>query len=98
MQPIRIKFYQLLGSEYLENLSMSKVFSLIVSENLMPSLSGINIPTLIVSGSNDKVTPVSHAEDMNKKINGSKLVILKARHFSFLDQSDEFVKELTKFI
>jgi len=98
MQPLREKFYQMIGSEYLNIPSMSKVFAKVVSENLMPFLSKINIPTLIISGNDDKVTPVSHAKEMNKKINGSKLVILKAEHFSFLDQPDEFVKELTKFV
>lgn len=98
MQPIRAKFYQLIGSEYLNIPSMSKVFSQVVSENLMPFLSEINIPTLIISGDNDKVTPVSHAKEMNKKIKNSKLVILSGGHFSFLDQPDEFVNVLTKFV
>jgi pimeloyl-ACP methyl ester carboxylesterase len=98
MQPVRAKLYQLIGSEYLNNPSMSKVFTQVVSENLMPLLSKINIPTLIISGDSDKVTPVAHAQEMNKKIKGSKLVILSSGHFGFLDQSDEFVKVLTKFI
>lgn len=98
MQPIRTKFYQMIGSEYLSIPSMSKVFAKVVSENLMPLLSKINIPTLIISGRNDKVTPVSHAKEMDRKIKGSKLVVLSSGHFSFLDQPDEFVKLLTKFI
>ena len=98
MQPIRIKFYQLIGSEYLNIPSMSKTFTLVVSENLMPLLSKINIPTLIISGDKDKVTPVTHAQEMNKKIKKSKLVILSAGHFSFIDQTKRFVEELIKFI
>lgn len=98
MQPIRARFYQLIGSEYLNIPSMSKVFTQVISENLMPFLSEINIPTLIISGDNDKVTPVSHAKEMNKKIKGSRLAIFSGGHFSFLDQPDEFVKVLTKFI
>lgn len=98
MQPIRARYYQMIGSEYLNIPSMSKVFARVVSENLMPFLSDINIPTLIISGDNDKVTPVFHAKEMNNKIKNSKLVIFSAGHFSFLDQPEEFVNVLTKFI
>lgn len=98
MQPIRTKFYQMIGSEYLNIPSMSKVFSKVVSENLMPKLSKISIPSLIISGDNDKVTPLSHAKEMNNKIKGSKLAVLSGGHFSFLDQPDEFVNVLTKFV
>lgn len=98
MQPIRIKLYQMIGSEYLNIPSMSKIFIRVVSENLMSLLSKINKPTLIISGDKDDVTPVTHAQEMNKKISGSKLVILLTGHFSFLDQPDEFVKVLTEFI
>ena len=98
MQPVRIKFYQIVGSEYLSIPSMSKIFARIVSENLMPLLSKINKPTLIITGDKDKVTPVAHAQEMNQKIKKSKLIILSAGHFSFLDQPEEFSKELIKFI
>lgn len=98
MQPIRIKFYQMIGSEYLNIPSMSKIFTRVVSENLMPLLSKINKPTLIISGDKDDVTPVTHAQEMNKKIKKSELVVLSAGHFSFLDQPREFVKVLTEYI
>lgn len=98
MQPIRIKFYQLIGSEYLNIPSMSKIFTRVVAENLMPLLSNINKPTLIISGDKDKITPPAHAQEMNRKIKKSKLVILSAGHFSFLDQPEEFSQELIKFI
>lgn len=98
MQPLRFKFYQLIGSEYLNIPSMSKIFKKVVAENLMPILTKINKPTLIISGDKDKVTPVSLAQEMNKKIKNSKLVILSAGHFSFLDQAEEFVKALINFI
>jgi len=97
MQPIRIKFYQLIGSEYLNIPAMSKIFSKVVSEDLSPLLSNIKKPTLIISGDKDKVTPVSHAKLMSNKIKGSKLVVLSAGHFSFMDQPEKFIEELIKF-
>ena len=98
MQPLRIKFYQLIGSEYLNIPAMSKIFSKVVSEDLSPLLSMIKIPTLIISGDKDKTTPVDHAKFMHDKIKGSKLVVLSAGHFSFIDQPEDFVRELKKFI
>ena len=59
----------------------------------------INIPTLIITGENDQDTPVEFGRKMHSLIPNSKFIILKgAGHFSFLDQSEEFVKELEKFI
>lgn len=98
MQPLRIKFYQMIGSEYLNIPAMSKIFSKVVSEDLTPILSMINTPTLIVSGDKDKITPVAHAKIMNNKIKRSKLVVLSAGHFSFLDATKEFIRELKEFV
>lgn len=98
MQPLRIKLYQFIGSEYLNIPAMSKTFSKVVSEDLSPILTNIKKPTLIISGNKDRITPVSHAKFMGEKINGSKLEILSAGHFSFIDQPEDFVRELIKFI
>lgn len=99
MQPLRKKLYVLFGSEYLENEKLSKIFSKVVSENLTRLLTLIKKPTLIIWGKNDQVTPLYYGELMNKFIAKSKLVIFeKAGHFSFLDQPEEYVKTLIKFI
>lgn len=97
MQPLRFKFYQLIGSEYLSIPAMSRIFKKVVSENLLPILSKINTSTLIISGDKDKITPVNLGRQMNKKIKNSELIILSAGHFSFLDQTQKFVKELINF-
>ena len=99
MQPLRKKLYLLIGSEYLENEKLSEIFSKVVAENLTRLLTLIKKPTLIVWGRKDKVTPLYYGELMNKLIPKSKLVVFEnAGHFSFLDQPEEFVKELIKFI
>jgi len=98
MQPLRFKFYQLIGSEYLNIPAMSRIFKKVVSQNLLPILLEINKPTLIISGDKDKITPVALAKKMNEKIKNSKLIILSAGHFSFLDKPEEFINELINFI
>ena len=62
-------------------------------------LSGINIATLIIVGEEDPGTPVSAAEAMQKRIGGSKMVVLPtARHLSNIEQSEGFNKALLDFL
>lgn len=99
MQPLRKKFYSIIGSEYLENEQLSKIFSNVVSEDLVKHLSSIDTPTLIIWGDKDRVTPIDFGFLMKNKIKDSKLVIIKnAGHFSFLEKPNEFIENLFKFI
>jgi pimeloyl-ACP methyl ester carboxylesterase len=99
MQPLRKRFYLSIGSEYLENIKLSKIFSKVVMEDLSPFFSKIKKQVLIIWGENDKITPLDDGKLMNRIITKSKLVILKrAGHFSFLDKPEQFVRELIKFI
>lgn len=102
MQSLRQKLYNLIGSrEYLAIPSMSKTFAKITKEDLIPLLSKINYPTLIVWGENDTndASTINDAKLIGRKIKKSKLVILKnAEHFSFIDQPNQFVKNLVDFV
>lgn len=63
------------------------------------ALNEINIPTLIICGREDEVTPLSESEFMHAEINGSVLQIIdKAGHVSNLEQPDEFNKHLLDFL
>ena len=62
-------------------------------------LDGITIPTLIICGREDEVTPLAQSEFMNATIKGSILqVIENAGHVSNLEQPDEFNKHLLGFL
>ena len=99
MQPLRKKFYFLIGSEYLENIKLSKIFTKIVMEDLTLLFSKIKKQVLIIWGRNDKITSLNDGQLINKLIPKSKLIVFeKAGHFSFLDAPEEFSKELIKFI
>lgn len=53
----------------------------LITHNIVPVLSKIKTPTIIIWGENDKVTPVSDAKIMQKEIAGATLHIIKdARH------------------
>jgi len=63
------------------------------------SLSSITIPTCIIVGEHDKLTPPSDAQTMQTMIAGSELHILPhAAHMSNLENSQEFNERLMLFL
>jgi 3-oxoadipate enol-lactonase len=63
------------------------------------SLAAIDIPTLILCGREDKVTPVAQSEQLHREIATSTLHIIdKAGHVSNLEQPDEFNAQILNFI
>lgn len=62
-------------------------------------LSSIRTPTLILVGEEDSGTPVSAAQEIRKRISGSRLAIIpQARHLSNVEQSDRWNRELESFL
>lgn len=63
------------------------------------ALSNINLPTLIICGREDSVTPLAQSETMHRAIKGSVLqVIDDAGHVSNLEQPQLFNKHLLDFL
>ena len=59
----------------------------------------IDVPTLIVVGGEDSVTPPSDAEAMGAKIKGSRVVIIEgAGHLSNVERPEEFNRALGAFV
>jgi 3-oxoadipate enol-lactonase len=64
-----------------------------------PQLAGIHVPTLIVVGDEDTVTPLSAAAQMHRAIVGSELVtIAEAGHLTNLEQPDAFDTAMAHFL
>ena len=62
-------------------------------------LSKITVPTLILVGAEDAITPVVDSEKMNARIPGSRLVVLEnAGHVSNLERTEEFNDALLDFL
>lgn len=62
-------------------------------------LKEITIPTLIICGREDEVTPLAQSESMHASIKGSELKIIEnAGHVSNLEQPEEFNKHLNDFL
>ncbi len=63
------------------------------------ALSDIAIPTLIICGREDEVTPLAQSESMNSAIKGSVLNIIEnAGHVSNLEHPHEFAKHISDFL
>lgn len=63
------------------------------------SLELIKVPTLIIVGENDSITPLSTSENLHTKIKGSSLVIIPgAGHLANLENSEEFNKAVDRFL
>ena len=63
------------------------------------TLGAISIPTMIICGKEDKVTPLAQSDFMHQMIEGSTMhVIDNAGHVSNLEQPDEFNQYLLDFL
>jgi 3-oxoadipate enol-lactonase len=59
----------------------------------------ISVPTLIIVGAEDAITPVADSEKMHRAIPGSRLVVLEnAGHVSNLERSEKFNEALLDFL
>lgn len=62
-------------------------------------LSRINVPTLVIAGRHDLVTPLAFSEELAAGIQGSRLVVLDhSAHFPFLEENYLFTEWAWRFI
>jgi 3-oxoadipate enol-lactonase len=59
----------------------------------------INIPTLVIVGSEDEFTPVAKAEELKANLKNCKLVVIDdAGHMPNLENPEEFIKVVLEFL
>ena len=105
---------QLLGSEYRKTIlkklkplflktapdidSLKKSLNLLLQNDLRYMLPLIDLPTMIMTGNQDKLVTIKASEFMNKKLKFSKIKIFKgAAHLPFLSHSDDFMNAFQEF-
>ena len=65
----------------------------------VPTLRTITVPTLVIAGEEDTVTPIANAQRMHEQINGSRLqTISRGGHYSALEHPEEFGRVLRQFL
>lgn len=67
--------------------------------DVMDKVGTISLPTCIIVGEEDKLTPPKYSKFLNEAIKGSRLsVIPRAGHLLSMEHPDEFNKSLTEFL
>jgi pimeloyl-ACP methyl ester carboxylesterase len=67
--------------------------------DLMEQIKAITLPTLVICGTDDLMTPPKYAEYLHLEINGSQLALIPAAgHMVMLEQSDEVSREIEAFL
>lgn len=78
---------------------ITRDFAVCDSFNLMDKVNGIDIPTLIIVGESDQMTPVKYSQYMHQQIHGSKIVVLpQAGHAVMLEQAGRFNETLLDWV
>ncbi len=82
-----------------QNTLISSLLALAERAEACVSLGNINVPTLIICGQEDAVTPPIHAKYLHENIKNSKLNFIEnAGHLSNLEQSKQFNALIESFI
>ncbi|WP_239618085.1 alpha/beta fold hydrolase [Cohnella mopanensis] len=69
------------------------------SYDVRPKLPALQVPTLIVAGRYDWITPVSQAEEMHRLIPQSELAVFEySGHMPFIEEHPGFIRTLSCFI
>jgi len=98
-QRLRKKVYQAVGSDMLVAEHLQETFKKIITDDVREDAARLSLPTLLVYGGQDEVTPIKHANLLNDAIKTSKLEILtNAGHFVHLDEPDKVVQLIEGFL
>ena len=83
------KYLSSFGSEDYKVLSpiMKKTMSNVINYKVTNYLKNIKIPTLIIQGNKDKITPYYIAKKTKKYIKDSEIIIIDGNHFAYLNNS-----------
>ena len=75
-----------MGSEDYVNLPplMKKTMSNIINESVVKDVCKIDVPTIILTGNKDKITPIYLAKKAKKCIKDCEIIIQEGNHFAFL--------------
>lgn len=84
---LKQRLYKQIGSDMLIKPSLQESFKKIVNQDIQSDAKKITVPTLIIYGEQDKITPPLYGEIFHQLIDGSTLKIIgEAGHFVHHDQ------------
>jgi len=78
---------------------IARDFRLCDEFNIMDSVNKISIPSLILVGSHDQMTPLKYSQYMLDEIKGAQMEVIEAAgHSLMLEQSEEFNKRILQWM
>ena len=96
--PTQVAFIEQLLSEVPSSVWF-KLIPTMLGMDVSQALESINVPTLVIVGERDKLTPTAAAERIADGIPGAELVVLHdTGHVPMVERADEFNRLLTKFV
>lgn len=95
---IRNRFYKRIGSEVGLFPHMEATFRKIITQDTQTDAKNIKVPTLLIYGKSDKVTPVGYGKIFHGLIDESRLEVIEAGHFLHQEQPDKIASLITKFL
>lgn len=97
---LRKKLYQSAGStDYLHAGQLQKVFLNVISEDLLPDVSLIAQPALLIWGENDTETPLSDAHKISAALKMSQLISYPdAGHFVYQEKLHDVANDIREFL
>lgn len=96
---IKKRLYTKIGSDYMVAEELQDIFKRVVSYDVLKNAAQIKIPSLLIYGSDDYVTPVWQAKKLAGAVKGSKLEIIEgAEHFPHKDQPETVKKLMEEFL
>jgi proline iminopeptidase len=67
--------------------------------DVRPQLGNIRVPTLVLAGRHDWVTPVGESEQLAERIPDAQLVVFEeSGHMPFIEEQDLFVETVKRFM
>jgi len=96
---LRKRLYKAIKSDAGVNPQMLETFKKIVKQDVTKDASKLKVPTLLIYGQDDKITPPEYGQAYNKLIKGSKLeLIAGCGHFVHLQQPEKVEKIIENFL
>lgn len=83
---LRRRLYAAAGSDMLVAEHMSGSFKRVVGDDVQADAARLDLPVLLVYGSDDQATPVAFGRLLHQAIRGSRLEVISSGHFMHQDQ------------
>ena len=93
-----IYYYFIRERDYVDTADKKEQFVRVTNDDISETFKKIAIPTLIIWGKNDQITPLSMGEKIHALVEGSKMEILEGRHGIPMTNPEDIAILIQKFL